>query len=154
MTNKEENECCTPSIYDLEDQINRCWTTKEDVSLIRKNVDHLLKEGVLEESLLGLEILIDLRFEKMMNVFEDIVHTQVLVKREAMEIANNRTEEDLKEMVEKMGKYEEDSVEIYFDSKMKKPRKVVVELPSVVEDAKKEIDLESITYRHGCAEDK
>ena len=81
MTN-EENEYRMPALYDLEDLINQCWTVKEDLSLIRKNVDHLLKEGVLEDSLMGLEILIDLRFEKMFSVFEDIVHSQKLVKRD------------------------------------------------------------------------
>jgi hypothetical protein len=90
----ENDDCCLKSIYDLEDQIMRCWATKEDISLIRKNTEHLLKEGVLEESLLGLEIMVDLRFEQLFKVFEEIVHTQTLVKR-STEIFSPDFDQDL-----------------------------------------------------------
>lgn len=147
----EENECCKPNFYDLEDQINQCWTVKEDLSLIRKNVDHLLKESVLEDSLLGLEILIDLRFKKLFDVFEDIVHTQVLVKRgnEWKDV-----DEEITNDVESELLYDPKAIEEYFESKIKKPIKIdssfiddakekIVfddQVTSILKDVKKEID--------------
>lgn len=76
-----ENESL--KIYDLEDKIMQCWTIKEDIALIRKNADDLLKEGFLEESLLGIEIMADLRFKDAMSVLSDIVSTCHLVSRKS-----------------------------------------------------------------------
>jgi hypothetical protein len=64
--------------FDLENDIMDAWQTVSDIDLIYHNTDNLKLSPAdcdnLQNQLLGLKHITDLRFKKLINTFEDYVH--------------------------------------------------------------------------------
>jgi hypothetical protein len=68
--------------FDLEQAIMVAWSTCEDIDLIYHNTDNLSLNAkdadILQNQLLGLRYITELRFEKMWSVFEELIALQAL----------------------------------------------------------------------------
>ena len=64
--------------FDLEAAIMEAWSTTEDIDLIYHNTDNLdltPKDcDTLQNQLLGLKHISDLRFQKLWDIFEALIH--------------------------------------------------------------------------------
>lgn len=64
--------------FDLEQDIMSAWNTVEDIDLIYHNTDKLKLSAKdcdkLQNQLLGLKYIAELRFERLFSTFEDCVH--------------------------------------------------------------------------------
>lgn len=64
--------------FDLEQDIMSAWNTVEDIDLIYHNTDKLKLSAKdcdnLQNQLLGLKHIAELRFQRLFNTFEDCVH--------------------------------------------------------------------------------
>lgn len=63
--------------FDLEQAIMVAWSTCEDIDLIYHNTDNLELNAKdcdnLQNQLLGLKTITELRFEKMWSIFEELI---------------------------------------------------------------------------------
>jgi|TARA_B110000858_G_scaffold29865_1_gene32316 hypothetical protein len=68
--------------FDLEQAIMVAWNTCEDIDLIYHNTDNLNLNAKdcdnLQNQLLGLKHITELRFEKMWHIFEELIRRQKL----------------------------------------------------------------------------
>ena len=68
--------------FDLEQAIMVAWNTCEDIDLIYHNTDNLDLNAKdcdnLQNQLLGLKYITELRFEKMWHIFEELIRHQKL----------------------------------------------------------------------------
>lgn len=65
--------------FDLEQQILDCWNVTKDIDLIFKNsCDGKLTDDNLQNVLLGLSALYEMKFEQMWETFEKCVSNKVL----------------------------------------------------------------------------
>lgn len=68
--------------FDLEQAIMVAWNTCEDIDLIYHNTDNLDLNAKdcdnLQNQLLGLKHITELRFEKMWHIFEELIRHQKL----------------------------------------------------------------------------
>lgn len=64
--------------FDLEQDIMSAWNTVEDIDLIYHNTDKLKLSAKdcdnLQNQLLGLKHIVELRFQRLFSTFEDCVH--------------------------------------------------------------------------------
>lgn len=63
--------------FELESAIMAAWTTCEDIELIFHNTDNLDLDAedcdTLQNQLIGLMAISELRFEKLWNIMEDLI---------------------------------------------------------------------------------
>jgi hypothetical protein len=68
--------------FDLEQAIMAAWGTCEDIDLIYHNTDNLDLNAEdcdnIQNQLLGLKSITELRFEKVWHIFEELIHHQKL----------------------------------------------------------------------------
>ena len=68
--------------FDLEQAIMAAWGTCEDIDLIYHNTDNLDLNAEdcdnIQNQLLGLKSITELRFEKVWHIFEELIHNQKL----------------------------------------------------------------------------
>lgn len=68
--------------FDLEQAIMAAWGTCEDIDLIYHNTDNLDLNAKdcdnIQNQLLGLKSITELRFEKLWHIFEELIHHQKL----------------------------------------------------------------------------
>ena len=85
--------------FDLEQAIMVAWSTCEDIDLIYHNTDNLSLNAkdadILQNQLLGLRYITELRFEKMWSVFEELIALQALEVPDTEDAYNNEMEEYL-----------------------------------------------------------
>jgi hypothetical protein len=88
--------------FDLEQAIMNAWSTCEDIDLIYHNTDNLDLNAKdcdnLQNQLLGLRSIVELRFEKMWHIFEELVHHQKL------EVSSEKDKEEYMSMLDDMDK--------------------------------------------------
>ena len=81
--------------FDLEQAIMVAWNTCEDIDLIYHNTDNLDLNAKdcdnLQNQLLGLKHITELRFEKMWHIFEELIAHQKL------EVSSDRSDDDISE---------------------------------------------------------
>jgi len=81
--------------FDLEQAIMVAWGTCEDIDLIYHNTDNLSLNAkdadILQNQLLGLKYITELRFEKMWHIFENLIAHQKL------EVSSDRSDDDISE---------------------------------------------------------
>ena len=81
--------------FDLEQAIMVAWNTCEDIDLIYHNTDNLDLNAKdcdnLQNQLLGLRSITELRFEKMWHIFEELIAHQKL------EVSSDRSDDDISE---------------------------------------------------------
>jgi len=64
--------------FDLEQEIMNCWSIVEDIDTVY-HAEHLYENtDEMQNALLGLKTLYELKFEKMWSTFEDCVKQQSL----------------------------------------------------------------------------
>jgi hypothetical protein len=72
--------------FDLEAAIMEAWTTCEDIDLVYHNTDNLELNAKdcdnLQNQLLGLRYIADLRFNKLWSIFENMVESGKLDPKE------------------------------------------------------------------------
>lgn len=65
------------NILELEAAIMQAWTTTDDIDLIYHNTDNLKLDAKecdeLQNQLLGLRNITELRFQKVLNIFEKLI---------------------------------------------------------------------------------
>ena len=86
--------------FDLEQAIMVAWSTCEDIDLIYHNTDNLEMKAEhsdsLQNQLLGLRSITELRFEKLWDIFESLVSTRKLDTENSMlSDTYNTSEEDI-----------------------------------------------------------
>jgi hypothetical protein len=60
--------------FDLEDQIMKCWNTKDDVSLLAESIlDSNLDADEISNALIGIAQLHELRCKKLFDTFEYLI---------------------------------------------------------------------------------
>lgn len=63
--------------FDLEQGIMQCWSIIEDIKALREEVsDKIYTQDFLENYLLGLEAIYQVKFEKQWDIFEKCVRTK------------------------------------------------------------------------------
>jgi len=81
--------------FDLEQAIMVAWSTCEDIDLIYHNTDNLDLNAKdcdnLQNQLLGLKYITELRFEKMWHIFEELIAHQKL------EVSSDCSDDDIGE---------------------------------------------------------
>ena len=80
--------------FDLEQAIMNAWATGEDLDLVYHNTDNLNLTSkdcdMLQNQLLGLKYLFELRMEKVWSVFEDMIkHGQFEDLNDEASLADN-----------------------------------------------------------------
>jgi len=77
---KQRSNTKNKNRFDLEQEIMDCWGVVDDIDTIY-HAEHLYKDiDKMEEALIGLKILYQLKFEKLFNTFEDCVRQRILDK--------------------------------------------------------------------------
>lgn len=108
--------------FDLEQAIMNAWATSEDLDLVYHNTDNLNLSNkdcdTLQNQMLGLKYLFELRMEKVWDVFEKITKQNDFYDRDYNESTEDwkafedwKAENNLKDLLEK----DEDTNEIYYD---------------------------------------
>lgn len=65
--------------FDLEQNIMKCWSVTEDIYLLYENVmEKELTKDQIANALLGLHQLYEMKFEKLFDNFETLVHDKKL----------------------------------------------------------------------------
>lgn len=65
--------------FDLEQNIMKCWNVTEDIYLLYENVmEKELTKDQIANALLGLHQLYEMKFEKLFDNFETLVHEKKL----------------------------------------------------------------------------
>lgn len=67
--------------FDLEQQIMKCWNVTEEINLLYENVmekPDLTKDDI-SNYLLGLETIYEAKFEKLFDMFSDLVHEKKIL---------------------------------------------------------------------------
>lgn len=65
--------------FDLEQNIMKCWNVTEDIYLLYENVmEKELTKDQIANALLGLHQLYEMKFEKLFDNFETLVHDKKL----------------------------------------------------------------------------
>lgn len=65
--------------FDLEQNIMKCWNVTEDIYLLYENVmEKELTTDQIANALLGLHQLYEMKFEKLFDNFETLVHDKKL----------------------------------------------------------------------------
>lgn len=60
--------------FDLEQQIMACWSVCEDIDTLYKQLDlREMSQGEIENCLLGLKTLYQMKFEQLFAMFEDMI---------------------------------------------------------------------------------
>lgn len=66
--------------FDLEQDIMKCWNVTEDIYLLYENVmEKDLTTDDIANALLGMKTIYDMKFEKMFDHFETLIHEKKLV---------------------------------------------------------------------------
>ena len=67
--------------YDLEQQILRCWSVCDDIQDLRKMRDSReMSEDEIDNYLLGLVSLYQVKFENLFSMYEQLLREQVVQK--------------------------------------------------------------------------
>ena len=70
-------------IFDLEQEIMKTWHVVDDIQLLNENVMETdMSTYDIENALLGLENIYNMRFEKVFNMFNDLCKEYHAMKRE------------------------------------------------------------------------
>lgn len=71
--------------FDLEQQIMHCWSVCDDIKDLREMRDtRQLSEDELDNYLLGLQSVYQLKFEKLFNLFKKLLQEQAVQKNPAL----------------------------------------------------------------------
>ena len=71
--------------FDLEQQIMRCWSVCDDIQDLRKfRNERKLTEDELDNYLLGLVSLYQVKFENLFSLYEQMLREQAVVKNPAL----------------------------------------------------------------------
>jgi hypothetical protein len=108
--------------FDLEQAIMNAWATSEDLDLVYHNTDNLTLNpkdcDILQNQMLGLKYIFELRMEKVWDVFEKLTKQNGFydrndnIDREDWQAFEDwKAENNLKDLLEK----DEDTNEIYYD---------------------------------------
>jgi len=63
-----------PTRFTLEDQIMECWGVVDDLDMVYSNEDLYHDEDRMMNVLLGMQELYRLRFERLFQTFEHLIH--------------------------------------------------------------------------------
>jgi len=65
--------------FDLEQNILKCWSVTEDINLLYENVmEKELTKDQIANALLGIHQLYEMKFEKLWDTFETLIHEKKL----------------------------------------------------------------------------
>ena len=67
--------------FDLEQQIMKCWNITEEIQLLNENVleDDEFNKDNISNYLLGLETIYEAKFNKLFDIFEELVKEKKIV---------------------------------------------------------------------------
>jgi hypothetical protein len=74
--------------FDLEQAIMNAWATSEDLDLVYHNTDNLILNpkdcDTLQNQMLGLKYIFELRMEKVWSIFEEMIKTEQFKEPDAL----------------------------------------------------------------------
>jgi hypothetical protein len=59
--------------FELEQEILACWSVVEDIELVYQASDKPLSQDELQNALLGLQTLYQMKFERLFATFEELI---------------------------------------------------------------------------------
>lgn len=66
--------------FDLEDQIQACWNTKDDIDLLLDSLlSHKLNTDQVANALIGISRLHEMRCERAFDTFTELVHSGIIM---------------------------------------------------------------------------
>lgn len=69
------------SVYDIEEEITKCWGIVDEIKLLNEAVqDKEIDRDSIANILLGLEYLYELKFQKLMESYKELLQNQNLKK--------------------------------------------------------------------------
>ena len=68
--------------FDLEQQIMKCWNVTDDIKMLRRAMldgERALTTDQIDNALLGIITLYEMRFEETFATFEQLVHNKKII---------------------------------------------------------------------------